>query len=219
MPKDGTATKQRILDTAERLVIDNGFAATSVDQVIAESGTSKGSFFHHFASKLDLGRALVTRYAAADLAQLEAGLEHARATTDDPAEQVIAFITFFEDGAEDLMAAQSGCLYISVLTERQLAQSGTSEEITRAIIAWRTAVASLLGNALPSSPIDPDALADHLFVTFEGAFLLCRSTGNPTHMRAQLTTLRHLLESLLAGTMPGTRTISTGTAAQTSDGR
>lgn len=209
MPKDGTATKERILDTAERLVIDNGFAATSVDQVIADSGTSKGSFFHHFASKLELGRALVTRYAAADLAHLDAGLEHARTTTADPVGRVIAFIRFFEDGAEDLMAAQSGCLYISVLTERQLAQSGTSDEITRAILAWRTAVSRLLRNALPTGPIDPDALADHVFVTFEGAFLLCRSTGDPSHMRAQLTILRQLLESVLgagpnpAGARPG----------------
>lgn len=198
MPKDGTATKQRILDTAERLVIDNGFAATSVDQVIAESGTSKGSFFHHFASKLDLAHALVDRYVAADLAQLEAGLDHARATTTDPAGQLIAFVSFFEDGAEALMAAQSGCLYISVLTEHQLIQSGTSQEITKAIVTWRTAVADLVRNALPVAAIDPDALADHLFVTFEGAFLLCRSTTDPTHMRAQLTVLRQLLESALS---------------------
>jgi TetR/AcrR family transcriptional repressor of nem operon len=166
--------------------------------VIAESRTSKGSFFHHFASKLDLGQALVARYAAADLAHLDAGLEHARAITAHPAGQLIAFIKFFEDGAEDLMAAQSGCLYISVLTERQLAQSGTSEEITRAIVAWRTAVADLLRKAMAASPIDPEALADHVFVTFEGAFLLCRSTSTPAHMRAQLTVLRQLLESILS---------------------
>jgi TetR/AcrR family transcriptional repressor of nem operon len=69
--KDGTATKERILAAAQRLVIDHGFAATSLDQVIAASGTSKGAFFHHFTSKLDLARSLVDRYAAADLAHLD----------------------------------------------------------------------------------------------------------------------------------------------------
>ena len=54
MPRDGSATRQRILDAAERLVIENGYSSTSVDQVIAASETSKGAFFHHSDSKLAL---------------------------------------------------------------------------------------------------------------------------------------------------------------------
>jgi TetR/AcrR family transcriptional repressor of nem operon len=202
VPKDGTPTRERILDTAERLVIENGFAATTVDQVIAESRTSKGSFFHHFASKLDLARSLVARYAAADIAHLHDAVTHARTTTGDPTEQVIAFVRFFEDSADELMSTQSNCLYVSMLTERQLAAAGTSEQITGAITAWRTTLSTMLRAALdqrrPGHEIDTDALADHVFVTFEGAFLLCRSTGDNRHMRAQLTVLRQLLESLLA---------------------
>lgn len=94
--------------------------------------------------------------------------------------------------------AQSSCLYVSILTERQLVRNGTSEQIVTAISAWRGTVAALLRAALPAgSPLDADALADHLFVTFEGAFLLCRSTGDASHMRAQLRVLRQLLEGLL----------------------
>lgn len=201
VPKDGTATKERILAAAERLVIDHGFAATSLDQVIAASGTSKGAFFHHFTSKLDLARSLVDRYAAADLAHLGRAVAQAQATTGNPAEQVIAFVRVFEDGADELMAAQSGCLYVSVLTERQLVQSSTREQISTAIVAWRTALSHLLREALKSRPaapaIDPGALADHFFVTFEGAFILARSMNDRRHMRAQLAVLRQLIESLL----------------------
>jgi TetR/AcrR family transcriptional repressor of nem operon len=201
MPKDGKPTRDRILETAERLVIENGFAATSVDQVIVESGTSKGAFFHHFRSKLDLAQALVARYAAADIAHLDEAVRQARAATDDPARQVVEFVRVFESGADALMTAQSSCLYISVLTERQLARSGTADLIIKAITAWRTALSAMLRDALDSrgqpAAVDPDALADHVFVTFEGAFLLCRSTNDNRHMSAQLTVLRQLIESLL----------------------
>lgn len=201
MPRDGSATRERILDVAERLVIDNGFAATSVDRVIADSGSSKGSFFHHFASKNDLARALVERYAAADIAHLDAAVAAVTAATADPAERVVAFVRVFEEGADDLMSAQSSCLYVSILTERQLVADGTSAGINAAILAWRYALAELLREALPpASAVDADALADHVFVTFEGAFVLCRSTGDPGHMRAQLTVLRQLVESLLRST-------------------
>ncbi len=193
-------TRERILDTAERLVIENGFAATSLDSVIAEAGTSKGAFFHHFASKLDLAQSLVDRYVAADVANLHAALADVQDDTDDPAEQVIALLQIFEDAADDIMAAQSSCLYVAVLSERELARSGTAEQITTAVLSWREGLSALLRQALGArSLIDADALADHVFVTFEGAFILSRAMDDRRYMRAQLTVLRQLVESLLAG--------------------
>lgn len=193
MPKDGAPNRTRILDTAQRLVIENGFAATSVDLVLREAGTSKGAFFHHFDSKLDLARALTERYVAGDIAQLHAALA-AIEPIADPAERVIAFIRYFEESADDLMSAQSSCLYIAVLTEQQLVTAGTTDLINRAIETWRAEIAALLTAAGLG---DAEALADHVFVTFEGAFLLCRSTGDPSHMRTQLGALRRLLTAAL----------------------
>jgi TetR/AcrR family transcriptional repressor of nem operon len=200
VPRDGTATRERILTAAEKLVIDNGYAATSVDQVIAASGTSKGAFFHHFESKLDLARSLVDRYAAADVTNLEAAMQHAIAATEDPVGRVDAFLAYFEDAADEIMSAQSSCLYVSILAERQLVVDGTSEPILKAIVAWREGIAGLLRDATAERPtdLDADALADHVFVTFEGAFLLARSMSDPGHMRAQLRVLRQLVAAALA---------------------
>ena len=199
MPRDGTATRERILDAAEKLVIDNGYAATSVDQVIAAAHSSKGAFFHHFDSKVDLARSLVERYAAADVMNLEAATAHALEVTDDPVGRVDAFLAFFEDAADEIMSEQSSCLYVSILTERQLVLDGTSEPIVKAVLAWREGIAALLRDAAAGrhTDVDADALADHVFVTFEGAFLLARSTGDPGHMRAQLRVLRQLVAATI----------------------
>ena len=136
------------------------------------------------------------------IAHLDRAIAQVMATTEDPVQRVIAFVRIFEEGADERMAAQSGCLYISVLTERQLAVTGTWPQINNAILAWRAGLSRLITDALatrrPPSPIDADALADHVFVTFEGAFILSRSLNDPQHMRAQLTVHRHLLEALFA---------------------
>ncbi len=199
MPKDGTINRERILESATHLVIENGFAATSLDHVIAAAGTSKGAFFHHFSSKLELAQALTDRYVEADIAVLNGALA-AISDIADPVDRLIAFMRFFEDGADDLMEEQSSCLYISVLTEQQLISHGTANAITRAIEAWRREIVDLLTAAAAAAEVDLgdlDALADHVFVTFEGAFLLSRSTGEPAHMRTQLGVVRLLLESAL----------------------
>lgn len=200
VPRDGTATRTRILDSAERLVLEHGFAATTVDQVIAASRSSKGAFFHHFASKDDLGRALVERYAAADVAHLERYMEAAEAETGDPAARFAAFVRLFEEDADAIVAAQPSCLYVSFITERQLTGDGTAETIADAIVAWRERLHALLREAAamhpPRRPVDLEALADHVFVTFEGAFILARSMRDGSHMRRQLRLLRVMAEDL-----------------------
>ena len=70
-----------------------------------------------------------------ELTHLDAAIAQVVADTDDPAERVIEFVRVFEEGADDLMSAQSSCLYVSVLTERGLVERGTSSQITAAIVA------------------------------------------------------------------------------------
>jgi TetR/AcrR family transcriptional repressor of nem operon len=200
MPKDGAPTRERILRVAERLMTDQGYNATSLDQVIAESSSSKGAFFHHFRSKAELAVQLVERYVAADLAHLNAGL----AATDgihDPADRVVAFLRYFEDGADELMAEQSGCLYATVLAEREFTGTDITRQVATAEKAWRRALVDLLRPALadlrPAIDVDIEALADHLFTTFEGGFILCRTTENPSAMGEQLRIFRQLVEALL----------------------
>jgi TetR/AcrR family transcriptional regulator, transcriptional repressor for nem operon len=179
---------------------EQGYSATSVDQVIAEAGSSKGAFFHHFTSKADLAVQVVERYVAADLAHLDAGLT-ATAHLTDPTERVVAFLRFYEDGADRLMAEQSGCLYATVLAEREFTGSEVNAQLAKTQLVWRDALAGLLRPALaarrPGHDVDVDALADHLYTTFEGGFILCRTFADTTAMRAQLKIYRQLVEALL----------------------
>ena len=200
MPRDGSGTRERIMQIAERLMTEQGYSATSVDQVIAEAGSSKGAFFHHFSSKTDLAVQLVHRYVAADLAHLDAGLAAAAAVAD-PAERVVAFLRHYEEEADGLMAEQSGCLYATVLAEREFTGSEVNDLVAKATYAWRDAFADLLRPALAGRPaagdVDVDALADHLYTTFEGGFILCRTVTDPAAMGAQLRIFRQLVEALI----------------------
>src|SRR5215469_4852174 len=47
-------TKQKILDAAERLIADQGYAATSLRHIIAEAGVNLAAVHYHFGSKEDL---------------------------------------------------------------------------------------------------------------------------------------------------------------------
>jgi len=60
----------RILDVAERLVQHRGFNGFSYADVAAELNVTKASLHYHFASKAELGEALITRYTRRFVAAL-----------------------------------------------------------------------------------------------------------------------------------------------------
>jgi AcrR family transcriptional regulator len=61
----GAATRQRILRTAADLFHKQGIGATSPDEVIEESGTGKGQFYHYFGSKEGLVHQVLQSYIEA----------------------------------------------------------------------------------------------------------------------------------------------------------
>jgi len=198
MTRNGAATRERILDGAERLVLDKGLASTSVDDILDEAGTSKGAFFHHFPTKNHLARALVERYAAADRGFLDEFMTRAEAEhPDDPAGQLLAFVSSFVDVSDELVASQPSCLYVSYIYDKQLSEDGTNAVIEDVLLAWRARLAAKLREADAIHPlagdVDLEALADHVVTTFEGAFLLARALGEPGVMRRQLELVRDLL--------------------------
>src|SRR5437763_4769377 len=72
-------TKEKILETAERLIAEQGYAATSLRQIIATAKVNLAAIHYHFGSKEDLLDELVHRKAEgvnreriARLEQLEA---------------------------------------------------------------------------------------------------------------------------------------------------
>jgi AcrR family transcriptional regulator len=58
-----TDTKQKILDTAERLIAEQGYAATSLRHIIAEAGVNLAAIHYHFGSKEELLDEIIQRKA------------------------------------------------------------------------------------------------------------------------------------------------------------
>lgn len=48
------AVRQQIADAAMRLFVERGFEATTIDQIVANTGISRRSFFRYFATKEDV---------------------------------------------------------------------------------------------------------------------------------------------------------------------
>lgn len=71
------SARDKILDATERVILRDGPSGVTVDAVLAESGMSKGGFFHHFATKTALLLGLFDRLAGAVAARAEQSIRAA----------------------------------------------------------------------------------------------------------------------------------------------
>ena len=198
MPKEGEVTRSKLLDAAQELILECGFAGTSVDRLIEKAGVTKGTFFYHFDSKAALARALIDRFAAVDLRMLEESLRHGESISKDPARQVLGLVDFFISKFADLDRPYPGCLFASYIYEAKLFDAETLKVASGFAFDWRKRVGAKMREAMkahpPRRPVDPDELADGLTVAFEGAMILSKLVHDPKSIAVHLRHYRRYLE-------------------------
>lgn len=202
MRRDPERTRTRLLDAAEELVLEHGFGGTTVEAVIGRAGVTKGAFFHHFASKAALGHALVERYASLDAEHFAVTLKRAERLSRDPLQQLLIFVTLFEEEMEVLTEPFPGCLFASYCYQAGLFDEETMEIVRRSMRRWRDTLGAKLREVAerhaPRREADLGSLADMLMTIFEGAFVLSKTLEEPKLVAGQLAHFRAYLELLFA---------------------
>ncbi len=198
MPKDGKLTKDKILAHTKELVIENGFAGTSVDAILSKTGITKGAFFYHFKTKNHLAKALIEAYALEDAHHLESALKATEKLAHSPGERLLAFVQAFIDSSRALEEPPS-CLYASYTNEGTQFDQETKALITQSILKWRETFLDLLKQAKVAESLNTDitALADQFAVIVEGAYILSKALNQPELTAKQLTHFKAYLGLLL----------------------
>ena len=88
-PKSGT--QQKLLEAAVTLIREKGYTSTSVDELCAQAGVTKGAFFHHFESKADLALAAAGYWSERTGDLFRTAAYH---LPSDPRERLLAYVDF-----------------------------------------------------------------------------------------------------------------------------
>jgi TetR/AcrR family transcriptional regulator, transcriptional repressor for nem operon len=200
--RDSAATRERILEVAQALILEQGYAGTSVDSIVAGAGVTKGAFFHHFSSKADLASALLDRYATADAAHLESHMERAEKLATDPLQQLLVFVGLFEEEMAALTTPFPGCLYAAYTHEAALLDEASRATVRESFHKWRHRLGEKLEEVARRYPVGPGydrrGLEDMMLTLFEGSFILSRVFGEPGMVAIQLHHLRQYLALLFS---------------------
>lgn len=196
----GERTRERILDLAEEAVLRKGFAATSIEELVAAAKITKSGFLYHFKDKSELAKALLERYLERDGDILDSIFERADALNEDPLHGFLVALAFFAEMMDDLPGAHPGCLAASFAYQDQLFSSEIRELNASGILAWRNRfrdrLEAIAAKYPPKIDVDLDALADMTAVVVDGGIMVSRALGEPKILPAQILLLRNFMREI-----------------------
>jgi AcrR family transcriptional regulator len=79
-------TRERLLDAAEKVVVEKGAEAGSIEDFVKAAGVSRGTFYNYFPTTTELLHALNTRVAT----ELDGELDRVGAAIEDPVARLAA---------------------------------------------------------------------------------------------------------------------------------
>jgi TetR/AcrR family transcriptional regulator, transcriptional repressor for nem operon len=180
----GAATRARILQAADELMLVHGVNRTRLDDVRAATGVSKSQLYHHFPDKEALVAAVIARRA-------EVILERERALLGRV--DSMRGLERWRDAAVNrvqLRRGAHGCALGSLLNELADQDDHALIALTQHFNTWEMLMKGALDRMQASGALPPDAdpgrLATGLMAALQGGYLLSQAAQDASPMEASL---------------------------------
>jgi TetR/AcrR family transcriptional repressor of nem operon len=170
MKKPAAEMRQHILDVAKSLMINKGYTAVGLAEVVAAAGVPKGSFYYYFRSKEEFGQALLEEYFAVYLSTIDELL----AGEGKAARRLLSYFRYWIDSQRSPVP-DGKCLVVKLGPE----VCDLSEDMRVVLEKGTGAVVERLGRCIEegqsdgsiSSDMHAEALAKSLYQLWLGASL------------------------------------------------
>ena len=196
------SARERILDIAETAVLAKGFAATSIDEIVAELQITKSGFFYHFHDKNALALGLLARYSGRLHDLLEATFGPARRQNVDPLEVLLGGLTHLAEHMARMPGGHPGCLLASLSYQDRLFDREVRAKVTATVRQWNAYFTGLVEDVVaahrPSRPIDAARLARSICCAIDGGIVMSKSLGRPEVLPEQMLMVRDYVHLLFA---------------------
>ncbi|MGD9945195.1 MAG: TetR/AcrR family transcriptional regulator [Burkholderiaceae bacterium] len=189
--------RTRILEAALALFRQNGYAATTVDDLCRAAGVTKGGFFHYFDSKEAAVLAAIA-YWNEDTGALFAAAPYWSVT--DPRERLLAYLDFragLVRGELPDFTCLLGTLAQETFASHPALQAACGAGIEMHAQTLVPTIEAARERHAPQADWSADSLARHLQVVLQGAFVLAKARNDPQLVLDAIAHLRRYVEQLL----------------------
>jgi TetR/AcrR family transcriptional regulator, transcriptional repressor for nem operon len=196
MSRPVAPARRKLLDAALALIREKGYASTTVDDLCAEAGVAKGSFFHHFKDKEALAVAAADYWSEATSAFFAAGPYHKH---KDPLDRVLGYIDFRKSILKGELA-EFTCLVGTMVQEVYESHPAIRAACDASISGHAAKVEADIAEAMKLYRVraawTANSLALHTQAVLQGAFILAKAKSDTEIAAASVDHLHRYIELL-----------------------
>jgi TetR/AcrR family transcriptional regulator, transcriptional repressor for nem operon len=190
-------TKRKLVDAGVKLMRARGYTATTVDDICADAGVTKGGFFHYFKSKDDIARAALTHFHEGKLQDYEGAAFRKQA---DPLDRVFGRLDFVKETVGPQNRVTKGCL-IGMFAQELAVTNPEIRDVcqnffARIIRDFSHDLAEAKAVHAPDAKFDPKAVAQFYVSIVQGSLMLAKVAGGNDVLHSNLEQFREHLKFL-----------------------
>jgi TetR/AcrR family transcriptional repressor of nem operon len=197
MAQTRSETRAKLLDAARDVIRTKGYAGSTVDDICAAAGVTKGGFFHYFDSKEELGVAAIERFGSM-AAKLFASAPYC--SESDPRDRVLGYVDFrisLLRGEIPLYTCLVGTtVQVAYATHPNL-RAACDRVLSEHVAELTRDLATAKSRYAPDAAWDPESVGYFIQCVLQGAFIFAKARQSPEIATASLGHLRNYLVSLL----------------------
>lgn len=192
----GEETKTRILQQAAELFNQQGYAGSSIADIMRVTGLQKGGIYNHFKNKDELA------LQAFDFAVACVG-QHTKAvlrTKRHAVERLLGIIEVFRSFVDN-PPIKGGCPLLNTAVESDDTHPILRERTQQGMNSWRRLICLIIEKGIDKgeirSGVDADEVATIMIATLEGALMMSKLYGDAIHMQRAVNHLNNYIKSHL----------------------
>jgi TetR/AcrR family transcriptional repressor of nem operon len=197
-PKPKPDARAKLLEAALTVIRTKGFSATTVDELCAAAGVTKGAFFHHFKSKDEIGVAAAQHWSEMTGALFAAAPYHDHA---DPLDRVLGYVALRKALLQGEVP-EFTCLVGTMVQETYQTTPAIREACERSITDHAATLEADIEAAMRDRGMSPQwtakSLALHTQAVLQGAFILAKAKGGAEIAADSVDHLTRYLELLFS---------------------
>ena len=195
-PGTKPSARKLLLDAAVEVIRTKGLNATTVDELCAAAGVTKGAFFHHFPTKEALAVAAAGHWSDTTGALFAAAAYHDRA---DPVDRILGYLELrgaLIAGTPAQYTCLAGTMAQEAFETSPAVRSACAASIFGHAHTLESDFAEALAGAGTTADITASSLAQFTQTVLQGAFVLSKAANDPALVIDGIDHLRRYLELL-----------------------
>jgi TetR/AcrR family transcriptional repressor of nem operon len=197
------SAKTKLLDAAMGVIRAKGYSATTVDDICAAAGVTKGAFFHHFENKEQLAISAARHFSS--LAERLFATAPYRALPD-PVDRLVGYVEFRKvllQGELPEFTCLLGTMVQEVYRTHPAIRDACEKCLSEHVVMLELDIAEALRTYGADGSWSAESLGMHIQAVIQGAFILAKARRGPAVAAACLDHLRQYIQTLFRHTNQG----------------